>query len=455
MTSGGLEMTMRGPYKWLKPASLWVLLAACFGGQLQAADFYLRAAATAKTMPSGGPTVDMWGYVLCDSTFTPLPGQVVQVPGPRLVVPAGDTVLNIHLFNDLPAAGAETSNTSLVIPELPGGIAPVWTDNTTGPRTSLTQRVRSFAAEAAPGTSVTYSWTSLRPGTFLYESGTHPSIQVQMGLYGAVTMNAAGGPPAQAYPGVPYDNEGILIFSEVDPAIHAAIAASTYGPAGTMTSTANYAPRYFFINGAPYPDTLSVPFLSSPVIPGQNVLLRFLNAGEETHVPVLQDLYMTVYAEDGNPLPYPKQEFSIILEAGKTFDAIVTPSAGGLHAIFDRRLRLTNWKDADGGMLTYLGVASTPTANCPGAVGATFMLAKTPQGQIQFNWSDIANATAYRIYESSSASDPFFAQQDATAPLSPTSGATGATAPMPSDGLVFYLVAGDSTSPTFCEGPKR
>ena len=446
---------MRRPYHWLKPATVGVLLWASLGVSLHAADFYLKAAPMTKTMPAGGPTITMWGYVLCDATFTPLPGQVVQVPGPRLAVPPGDTTLNIHLFNALPGAGLETSNTSLVIPELPAAMVPTWTDNTTGPRTSDLQRVRSFTSEAAPGTSVTYSWASLRPGTFLYESGTHPSIQVQMGLYGAVTIDAATGPPAQAYPGVSYDNEGILLFSEVDPAIHAAVTAGTYGPGGTMTSTVGYAPKYFFINGAPYPDTLSVPFLSSAVTPGQNVLLRFLNAGEETHVPVLQDLYMTVFAEDGNRLPYPKQEYSLILEAGKTFDAIVTPAAGGLHPIFDRRLRLTNNKSTNGGMVTYLGVTSAPGGNCPGAVGATFMLTKTVQGQIQFNWGDIANATAYRIYQSLSASDPYFPQQDTTVPLSPASGVSGAVSPMPTGNLVFFLVAGDSTVPTFCEGPKR
>jgi hypothetical protein len=455
MRGEGLEMTMRRPYRWLTTASVGVLLWALLGVSLHAADFYLKAAPMTKTMPAGGPTITMWGYVLCDATFTPLPGQAVQVPGPRLVVPPGDTTLNIHLFNALPGAGLETSNTSLVIPELPATMVPVWTDNTTGPRTSLSQRVRSFAAETLPGSSSVYSWTGLRPGTFLYESGTHPSIQVQMGLYGAVTIDSATGPPAQVYPGVPYDNEGILLFSEVDPAIHAAVTAGTYGPGGTMTSTVGYAPKYFFINGAPYPDTLSVPFLSSEVTPGQNVLLRFLNAGEETHIPVLQDLFMRVIAEDGNPLPYPKQEYSLILEAGKTFDAIVTPSTAGLHPIFDRRLRLTNYKSTNGGMMTYLGVASAPGGNCPGAVGASFMLGKTAQGGIQFNWGDIPNATSYRIYESLSASDPYFAQQDPTTPLSPVSGATGAVGPMPTASLVFYLVAGDSTVPTFCEGPKR
>jgi len=457
MTGGGLDMTARKTKRWLSPAALAILVGSLLASPVLAADFYLKAAETAKTMPGGGPTIPMWGYVLCDSTFTPLAGQGVQVPGPRLVVPPGDTTLNIHLLNGLPplptgALGTETRNTSLVIPGLLGVMVPTWTDGASGARTLPAQRVRSFSQEILPGGSVTYSWSALRPGTFIYESGTHPGVQVQMGLYGAVTIDAGAG---LAYPGVSYSNEGVLIFSEVDPAIHAAVANGSYGT-GAYTSTVNYLPRYFFINGAPYPDTLASPVLASPIVPGQNILLRFLNPGEETHVPVLPDLTMTILAQDGYLLPYSRQAYSFILDAGKTFDAIVTPAVAGLHGLFDRRLRLTNNKTTSGGMITFLGSPPAPGGGCPGAVGATLMLAKTGSGTIQFNWGDLLPAPAfYRLYQSFSASDPLFAQQESSSPLSPVTGATGATGPMPSENLVFYLVAADVTTPTPCEGPKR
>lgn len=451
-------MTARRMNRCLKTSALAVLLMACFSGPVHAITFYLKAAETTKTMPGGGPAISMWGYVLCDNLGQPLPGQVVQVPGPRLVVPPGEASLTITLFNALPplpvgSAGAETRNTSLVIPGLTAAMVPTWTDNTTGSRTSLTERVRSFTREAAPGGSVTYVWTALRPGTFIYESGTHPGVQVQMGLYGAVTMDAG---PGVAYPGVAYNNEGVLIFSEVDPAIHAAVADGSYGT-GAYTSTVNYLPRYFFINGEPFPNTLSVPFMASALAPGQNILLRFLNPGEETHVPLLPDLTMTIYAQDAYPLPYPRQAYSLMLDAGKTFDAVVTPATGGLHPLFDRRLRLTNDKASNGGMITYLGLQPGPLPGCPGAVGSTLMLSKTAQGTIQFNWGDLSNPTPayYQVYWSLTAAAPTFPQLDATTPSAPSTGSTGATGPMPSDNLVFYLVSADVTAPIPCEGPQR
>ena len=44
----------------------------------------------------------------------------------------------------------------------------------------------------------------MKPGTYLYQSGTHPQVQVQMGLYGGVKNGLSPQPdPAQAYPAWP------------------------------------------------------------------------------------------------------------------------------------------------------------------------------------------------------------------------------------------------------------
>ena len=84
-------------------------------------------------------------------------------------------------------------------------------------------RIRSMTYETAPGNTepVEYSWPNIKPGTYLYHSGTHIQCHVQMGLYGAVTQDAAAG---EAYPGEPYDKEVVLLFSEIDPVFHQTVA---------------------------------------------------------------------------------------------------------------------------------------------------------------------------------------------------------------------------------------
>lgn len=243
-------------------------------------------------MPDTGQIVTMWGYALEeDKDFTTLEG-TVQVPGPVLTVPPDETTVTIHLFNNLPSFNGSSPPASIVIP---GQIA------TMTPVRNQDGRIRSFTHETPYGTTVVYTWTNFKPGTYIYQSGTHQAIQVQMGLYGCIKKDAD---ERKVYPDIPYDKEVIIFYSEIDPALHTAVATDDYGPTKDTTSTINYHPEYFLINGAPYPSTPALPEVKAT----EQILMRFLNAGLETHVPLIQGLYMSIIAEDGNVLPYPKEQ---------------------------------------------------------------------------------------------------------------------------------------------------
>jgi FtsP/CotA-like multicopper oxidase with cupredoxin domain len=337
--------------KFCRMPALLALVLPLVAGNAAAAIYNLVAMPFDKTMPDGA-SVTMWGYAL-DGTSCTAPPCLPSVPGPALVVPPGEGSLSINLRNALTGPGAEP--VSIVIPGQLTTMSPVKFTDSSG-----RQRVRSFTAEAAPGGSQSYTWNNLKPGTFLYHSGTHPQVQVQMGLYGAMTHDAVTG---LAYPGVPYHSEvPPLVFSEVDPVLHAAVANGRYGqavpnplPPGLTTadypsSTIDYAPKYFLINGEPYTSS-SLPVAAGNA--GQTTLVRMLNAGLQSRSPVLQGHYMRLVAEDGNPYPYAREQYSAFLPALKTVDAVITPAAAATYPIYDRRL-------ADG-MLAFLAVAEAST----------------------------------------------------------------------------------------------
>lgn len=320
-----------------------------------AIEYWLRAEPLIVTMP-GAVDVPMWGYALDGASCAAVPPATCQasVPGPALTVPVGDPLLIVHLKNNLPAS------TSIVIPGQVATMVPVKFDDGTG-----RQRVRSFTHETlAGGGTADYSWTSMKPGTYLYHSGTHPQVQVQMGLYGGVKKDFSAG---EAYPGVTYGNEVTLLYSEVDPALHAAVAGGTYGTASGPTSTLNYQPKYFLINGKAFVKPVAgdppVPALAT-LTAGQTTLLRFINAGLQTHVPVINGMTMRLVAEDGNPYPWPanpREQYSVMLPAAKTIDAIIAPlavagSGATRYPVYDRRMGLSNNGAPDGGMLAFLDV---------------------------------------------------------------------------------------------------
>jgi hypothetical protein len=338
--------------------------------------------------------IPMWAFVQTGTgpncTFTaPGPGTDSKAAVyPTLSANAGD-MLRIHLMNNLPlpvappAPGAVYSEpASIVIPGQPSLATPTWTDSSTGNRTALPQRVRSFAAETPQQstTPVVYTFGPLKAGSYLIESGTHQAVQVQMGLYGVLQVYGkapvitGGGGLAYSDPSSAFDSEVALLFSEVDPVLHDAVASGQYGPnpappPGWLTSTIDYHPRYFLVNGKPFT-------AGSPTIPigavNRSVLVRFLNAGLDTKVPVLQSQYVSVLAEDGHfymttgylgtppnrvpgSCPAPKQQYSVFLPAGKTVDAVLTtPPSPVTIPVYDRRLHLTNDGASPGGMLVFL-----------------------------------------------------------------------------------------------------
>jgi hypothetical protein len=153
-----------------------------------------------------------------------------------------------------------------------------------------------------------------------------------MGLFGGIRKDVADG---EAYSGITYDEEGILIFSEIDPVLHEAAASGNFGPGKALTSTIDYAPKYFLFNG-------QAEIILTGVVPailvGQKILLRFINAGLFTRMPILLGSSMILLSEDGNLSPYPTEKrYCVRLPAGKTVDVMVSPTSVGTMSLFDRR----------------------------------------------------------------------------------------------------------------------
>ena len=466
----------------VKAASLGTMIL-LFGTGLASAQVTVNLTANRQNASlSDGNVVPMWGWT-CGNAVAATPstsagtgggtcstltgtvqtGATVWQP-PLITVPASATSLTINLTNALPV------ETSLVIVGLAGGSlgAPVregaprthdpqtevtWTTNIGGSFTPPSQgaRVRSFAPEAAPNTGTqSYTWNNPKPGTYLIETGTYPSIQGPMGLYGVVVVTTAPvvtgtalTTAGTAYPGVTYDADVALLLSEIDPAQNGAVekfveavagcstttpgtgicsgtidathatakwtsACGTQGPAATQNTcypaAVNYTPLYYLVNGISFSkDTLSASAIQVPAAASTgNVLLRFVNAGLRLHMPSVNNLSMSLIAEDANVLPEvalavskgltpkPKIQTEVYLPAGKVHDVIVKPANNGTatvavsafspanYQVFDRELSLSaNASQHDSGMQAILQVAGGAplTSSTPNPVADTYYCA--------------------------------------------------------------------------------
>jgi Bacterial Ig domain len=412
-------------------AGAFFLLATVTGfGQQQ---INLTVAPTTTTLPDG-TQLPMWGYfcgsAVAGSTATCSALNPTSVANPAattwspvvITVPTGQA-LTINLTNNLSFAtgsGTNTVPTSIVIVgQVGGGLGsartatqspnhslaqgcPTWfiaSPNTppgqpctttvgspgSGTPPNQANRVQSMAQEvAATGATVqtgevasgsALTWSALRPGTYLLESGTHPSIQVPMGLIGmlVVTTPPSGATAGTAYPGagsgaaavpaVQYNAEVPLLFSEIDPVQNKAVATDVAtagfsetkvwsgmtGQCGNPTSpvgvvntcyppTVNYTPFYYLINGValnktnptmslfpatagtagtpPVPVTTGIPTTGT-------VLVRLVNAGLRMHVPSIVGSQTLGF--NGAGAAAAVAGFTLIAEDGNVVPGVVAP----------------------------------------------------------------------------------------------------------------------------------
>jgi len=274
----------------------------------------------------GGATVPIWGYT--DQVAGP-----AQLPGPPIVAIQGET-LTVIFHNGL----AETS--SMVFPEQ--------------------DMVPDFGG-VAPGGTVTYTLVVSSPGTFSYEAGLTPdgARQVAMGLFGGLVVRPVL-TPTWAYDdaATAFDDEALLVYSEIDPALNA-------DPAGF--DMLHYSPEYFLINGMAYSDTTPIDSL-----PGHKVLLRHMNAGLIHHSIGVLGLPQQVLAIDGNLYPHSYQAVAETIATGETLDTLVTVPASAapdaMYPVFEQGWRIHNAGQtlspggplAFGGFLTFISLGGTP-----------------------------------------------------------------------------------------------
>src|SRR5450631_771945 len=251
-----------------------VLLLASNASQAQTVN--LTAAPTSTTLPDG-QSVPMWGYHCVDAgsngATCAAANPAVQTAGTGwspivITVPyvgtatASSTKLTINLTNNLTFTGTTLPTSLTIVGQLGGGLgsggtvtaSPVhsgqgvtWPTANTGPTSTPPAhmpRVQSFGTEVAAGATTALSWNNLRPGTYLIESGTHPSIQGPMGLYGilVVTTAPAGAAAGTAYPAVgasaavSYNADVALLLSEIDPVQNVAVDAAVRKAGFTETT---------------------------------------------------------------------------------------------------------------------------------------------------------------------------------------------------------------------------
>ncbi len=297
-------------------------------------------------MPDGN-TVYTWSFAEVGDAF--------QFPGPNLCVSQGD-VVRVRFRNpsdlDNLTGGIPAQLTSIVFPGQTGVTA-------SGGQGGLLTNEVSQSTTITPD-YVTYEFTATNAGTYMYESGSDPAVQIQMGMFGGLVVYPTG-PTGHAYAetgltdryAYDTDHEYLLLFHEIDAALHTEVELLAWGSANGNVVLENYDPsarhsRYYTINGRAFPDTLAPnntpvlmnqPYSSLVSInaddPDNRVenygvggydqlpsLVRYGNAGLDNHPFHPHGDTLTLIGQDGRTLPDEIDAFTKTVASGQTYDLL-------------------------------------------------------------------------------------------------------------------------------------
>jgi hypothetical protein len=283
------------------------------------------ATGTGTVITGDGNSVYMWMYGV--------QGEIVQYPGPTLIVNQGD-IVDINLKNTLPVP------TSLVV----DGI----TVTSVAVAGAILPGILTGEVPADNGTTtVRYRFLASQPGTYLYHSGTNPALQVEMGLLGVIIVRPTGFGPAPnrtAYGDAEsaYIHEKLFLLTDMDIRVHNAVQKGNY----TNIDLSDYHDVYWFINGRTLPDTLSTtgaPWLKYQpydafvrMNPGQTILYRMVNASRDPHPMHTHGNHHLIIGKQGRFLStgigadLSSNAFTTVLYPGDTVDAIMTWTGVGI-----------------------------------------------------------------------------------------------------------------------------
>jgi FtsP/CotA-like multicopper oxidase with cupredoxin domain len=232
-----------------------------------------------------GSSLYMWGFgdqdAGANATHPKGTGyDLPQYPGPTLIVNQNEPV-TINLTNS-----GVPSPVSIVVTG----------HNVQATRTDGNPSHGLLTEAANVDESVSYTFTPTVPGTYLYHSldGSNPGLHVEMGLLGALIVRPD---PTQntgrtAYgdgTGTDYVQEFLSLLTEIDPEIHLQMER---GHVEHFTNSDRFA-KVWFVNGRVFPDLFQGDY--NPLLqhqpyeslaqahPGERVLVRQVNAGQDSH----------------------------------------------------------------------------------------------------------------------------------------------------------------------------
>lgn len=239
--------------------------------------------------------------------FTDDPNGDAKVPAPTIIVDEGDDLYVTLVNKGMTRSGNMEGHTihwhGFEVPAMYDGVP-------------------EFSVSVPPlGGKYTYYIKADEPGTYIYHCHVRAPVHIGMGMFGVVIVRPKKGAHfVYDHPATRFDREYTYVLSEFDHRLHDA-ESKQESCCGKTFNVVDARPQYWIAN-VPFPDTLKDPHLLK-IKPGERVLVRMANVGQESHAMHLHGMEFTIIGKDHHRLTSPVEGDTLHIAPGETYDLIL------------------------------------------------------------------------------------------------------------------------------------
>jgi FtsP/CotA-like multicopper oxidase with cupredoxin domain len=186
-------------------------------------------------------------------------------------------------------------------------------------------------APVSPGASRTYTFSAPAAGSYFFTDGVNGDIGRAMGLSGPLVVMPDDASNLIYTGGPGFDRQYTLVLSELDDRLNSAVQA------GGSYNMADYEPNYFFVNGLGFPATRSDSDTLVKMNVGEDVAMRFINAGCITNPMHFHGYHVKVATRNRAPVTDVIDKDTVLVGLGECVDVILRVNQPGdfpLHTHF-------------------------------------------------------------------------------------------------------------------------
>ena len=176
----------------------------------------------------------------------------------------------------------------------------------------------------APGETRAYTFQAPEAGTYMYTDDINGFIGKAMGLFGPLVVLPATGTANLYAHGPAFDTQYTMVMSDMDSRLNDAVANGDFS-----YKIEEYEPNYYFANGLIYPDTKKYDDTLITMNVGDNVAIRFVNAGVIEYPMHFHGYHVHVIKNNHQPVTDFIERDTVLVKPETTAEVILPVAQAG------------------------------------------------------------------------------------------------------------------------------